>query len=103
MVDLLIIKQTCVAAFGFMLGMTLFFIMCAIFTTILCGSGYYVIKKYNKKSNNQETKLLQEIQIQQYFGFFLIFIGILPYLNTILRGVFFNLGGNIGESIYNEL
>lgn len=101
--DLSSIKQTCIAAFGFFMGMTLFFVACAIFTIILSGSGYYIIKKYNKKINNKETKLLREIQTQQYFGFFLILIGILPYLNIILRGLFFNIGGNIGESIYNEL
>lgn len=85
--------------FGIMLGITLFFIICALYSIIFCGTGIFILKKYNKKN----TKLLKEIQTQQYFGLILIIIGIVPYLDTIIRGLFFNIGANVGQYISEEM
>ncbi len=85
--------------FGIMLGITLFFIICALFSIVFCGSGYFLLKKYNKKN----TKLFKEIQTPQYFGTVLIIIGIVPYLDTIIRGLFFNIGANIGQNVWEEM
>jgi|TARA_B100002052_G_C15853949_1_gene586507 uncharacterized membrane protein YesL len=93
------IKNNLTSIFGIMLGITLFFIICALFSIVFCGSGYFLLKKYNKKN----TKLFKEIQTPQYFGLVLIIIGIVPYLDTIIRGLFFNIGANVGQYISEEL
>jgi len=91
------IKNYLTSIWGFMLGITLFFLICALYSIVFCGSGIFLLKKYNKKN----TKLFKEIQTQQIFGMILIIIGILPYLDTIMRGLFFNLGSNIGQNIWD--
>lgn len=92
-------KNYFTSTFGFMLGIVAFFFICALYSILFCGSGIFLLKKYNKKN----TKLFKEIQTSQYFGLVLIIIGIVPYLDTIIRGLFFNIGANVGQYISEEI
>ena len=55
------------------------YIILGLFVTIFFGSGYYLIKKHNKKN----TKLLKEIQPMQYLGILLCIIGIIPFIRYL--------------------
>jgi len=104
------IKTNLMSIFGFMFGIMLFYIICAIWTIILCGSGIYLLKKYNKKDyvkigNEtvvQDTKLLRQLKALQILGIILICLGVLPFLDVLVRGVFFNIGANVGQVIVDE-
>ena len=57
--------------------------------------GYSFIKKYNKKG----SKLLKDLQRNQYIGITFCIIGMTPWIRYLIAG----FGLEMGESIFNEL
>jgi len=92
------IKTNLMSIFGIAFGFMLFYIICAIWTIILCGSGIYLLKKYNEKN----TKLLRQLKKLQILGIILICLGVIPFLDVLVRGIFFNVGANVGQLIVDE-
>lgn len=92
------IKTNLKSIFGILGGVMLFYFICAIWTIALCGYGIYLVKKYNEKN----TKLLKQLNTLQIFGIILICLGVIPFIDVLVRGIFFNIGGNVGQFIVDE-
>ena len=70
------LEQSFIGAFGAMAGIMLFMIFISLYAIIIAGSGYYILKKYNKKNEKgEETPLLKELTNYQYIGIILILFG----------------------------
>ena len=62
MIRILDLEQSFIGAFGAMAGVMLFMIFISLYAIIIAGSGYYILKKYNKKNEKgEETPLLKEL------------------------------------------
>ena len=74
------------------------YIILGLFVTIFFGSGYYLVKKYNKKN----TKLLKEIQPMQYLGILLCIIGIIPFIRYFFAGFLMEGGTMLADNLFGE-
>jgi len=98
------LEQSFIGAFGAMGGIILFMIFISLYTIIIAGSGYYILKKYNKKDEKgEETPLLKELSNYQYIGIILILFGTAPFLHHLFSSVFFGFGLQAGEQIYENI
>ncbi len=86
-------------AFGATFGYIATFAVIALFTCLFVGSGWYILKKYNKKN----TALLKNMESLQYVGIVLIIVGLLPFLQYFMIGFMSTLGSNAAEYAGNEL
>lgn len=92
-----------IGAFGAMGGFYLFMIFVSLYTIIIAGSGYYILKKYNKKDEKgEETPLLKELSNYQYIGIILILFGTAPFLHHLFSSIFFGFGLQVGEQIFEN-
>ena len=74
------------------------YIILGLLVTIFFGSGYYLIKKHNKKN----TKLLKEIQPMQYLGILLCIIGMLPFIKYFFAGFLMEGGSLLADNLFAE-
>tara|TARA_B100001250_G_C19746880_1_gene765792 strand:+ start:426 stop:743 length:318 start_codon:yes stop_codon:yes gene_type:complete len=70
----------------------------SLYTLLIAGSGYYLVKSNNKKSTDgQETPLFKDMSALQYFGAFLMVIGLAPFMVYFFQAFMFSLGEQAGE------
>jgi len=74
------------------------YIILGLLVTVFFGSGYYLIKKHNKKN----TKLLKEIQPMQYLGILLCIIGMLPFIKYFFAGFLMEGGFLFADNLFAE-
>lgn len=74
------------------------YIILGLLVTVFFGSGYYLIKKHNKKN----TKLLKEIQPMQYLGILLCIIGMLPFIKYFFAGFLMEGGSLLADNLFAE-
>ena len=87
--------------FGFLSGTAGFlaaYILLGLFCVTFFVTGYYLIKKHNKKG----TKLLKEIQQGQYLGIILCIIGMLPFIQYFFWGFLGEAGATVFDNLYNN-
>ena len=72
------------------------YIILGLLVTVFFGSGYYLIKKHNKKN----TKLLKEIQPMQYLGILLCIIGMLPFIKYFFAGFLMESGSMLADNLF---
>lgn len=85
--------------FAGMLGSISAMAAVALFSLIICSIGLSILKKYNEP----ETKLLENMNSQQYMGCLLIVIGLLPWLEYFFMSIMFNAGGAAFNAIADEM
>jgi len=104
MIRILDLEQSFIGAFGAMAGVMLFMIFISLYAIIIAGSGYYILKKYNKKNEKgEETPLLKELTNYQYIGIILILFGTAPFLHHLISSIFFGFGLQVGEQLYENV
>jgi len=67
-----------------------------LYSLALCLPGYYILEKYNKPN----TKILRELQGEQYVGLVLCFIGLLPWLQYFFFGLLASAGGSVADEMF---
>ncbi len=65
---------------------------------ILFAVGYYFIVAFNKPG----TPLFKELQPLQYFGIFLCFIAVLPFIQYFFAGFLLEAGSSVFSSMFDE-
>ena len=93
------LKEYFIGGFGAMGGVIIFMTLLSLYTLIIAGGGFYLLKKHNKvNEDGNQTTLLQQVQPLQYIGLLLIVFGIAPFLNLI-NSILFGAGLDIGQNI----
>jgi hypothetical protein len=72
------------------------FSLVGLLCAILFAIGYYFIVAYNKPG----TPLLKQLQPMQYFGMFLCFLALLPFLQYFFIGFLFEAGESLFSSMF---
>tara|TARA_Y100000389_G_scaffold201257_1_gene243495 strand:+ start:258 stop:578 length:321 start_codon:yes stop_codon:yes gene_type:complete len=81
-------------AFSGFLGIMSANLVLGLLSAIFFGLGYYMIINNNKKG----TKLLEDLQTEQYIGVGFCFIGLLPWLRYFFAGFLLEAG----ESLFDQ-
>ena len=89
-----IFKGVFVAVFGYMSA----YIVIGLYSALFVGTGYYIIKKYNK----QNTKLFDELQTGQYVGIVLAILGLLPWIQYFFMSFMLEGGSYAFNSLMSE-
>ena len=98
-----VMKNFFAGAFGAVGGYMAMMTAISLYTLLIAGSGYYLVKSNNKKSKDgQETPLFRDMNALQYFGAFLMVIGLAPFMVYFFQAFMFSLGEQAGEAIGNE-
>ena len=69
-----------------------------IYSLIFTGIGYYLLKRYNKPN----TKLLKELQPEQYVGLVFAFFGLLPFIQYFFISIMFEGGAGVVGYLLDE-
>lgn len=94
------LKEYFIGGFGAMAGVFIFMTLLSLYTLILAGGGFYLLKKHNKiNEDGNQTPLLQQVQPLQYIGLLLIVFGIAPFLQNLISSILFGAGLDIGQNI----
>ena len=97
------LKEYFIAGFGAMAGVFMFMTILSMYTLIIAGSGYYLLKKYNKiNEDGKQSPLIQEVTPYQYVGLLLIVFGIAPFLQHFISSIFLGAGLEVGENLVEQ-
>ena len=92
------------AGFSGAAGALMFFLTITLYTIIVAGSGLYLILKYNlKEKDGKHTPYFKQMTGPQYFGIFLLVLGLLPHLDTMLKSILWYFSQGVGLNMYNTL
>jgi hypothetical protein len=69
-----------------------------LYSAIFTGIGYYILDRYNK----QNTKLLDDLQTEQYIGLVFCFLGLLPWIQYFFMSFMVEGGSYAFDSIMSE-
>ena len=98
-----VMKTFFAGAFGAVGGYMAMMTAISLYTLLIAGSGYYLVKSNNKKSKDgKETPLFRDMTALQYFGVFLMVIGLAPFMVYFFQAFMFSLGEQAGEAIGDE-
>ena len=98
-----VMKTFFAGAFGAVGGYMAMMTAISLYTLLIAGSGYYLVKSNNKKSKDgKETPLFRDMTALQYFGAFLMVIGLAPFMVYFFQAFMFSLGAQAGEAIGDE-
>ena len=87
-------KHVFVAMFGYMSA----YMVIGLYSALFVGTGYYIIQQYNKPN----TKLLDELQTEQYIGIVLAGLGLLPWIQYFFMSFMFEGGSYAFNSLMSE-
>ena len=79
-----------------MFGVMSAYMVIGLYAAIFTGIGYYIIQKYNKPN----TKLLDELQTEQYVGLAFAFLGLLPFIQYFFVSFMFEGGAYAFGSMF---
>ena len=97
------LKEYFIAGFGAMAGVFMFMTILSVYTLIIAGSGYYLLKKYNKiNEDGKQSPLFQELTPYQYVGLLLIVFGIAPFLQHFISSIFLGAGLEVGQNLVEQ-
>tara|TARA_B100001175_G_scaffold305872_1_gene303370 strand:+ start:11957 stop:12268 length:312 start_codon:yes stop_codon:yes gene_type:complete len=97
------LKEYFIAGFGAMAGVFMFMTILSVYTLIIGGSGYYLLKKYNKiNEDGKQSPLFQELTPYQYVGLLLIVFGIAPFLQHFISSIFLGAGLEVGQNLVEQ-
>jgi len=85
-------------AFAAMFGVMSAYMVIGLYAAIFTGIGYYIIQKYNKPN----TKLLDELQTEQYVGLAFAFLGLLPFIQYFFVSFMMEGGSYAFDSLMGE-
>ena len=85
-------------AFVAMFGVMSAYMVIGLYAAIFTGIGYYIIQKYNKPN----TKLLDELQTEQYVGLAFAFLGLLPFIQYFFVSFMMEGGSYAFDSLMGE-
>ena len=98
-----VMKTFFAGAFGAVGGYMAMMTVISLYTLLIAGIGYYLVKSNNKKSKDgKETPLFRDMTPLQYFGAFLMVIGLAPFMVYFFQAFMFSLGEQAGEAIGGE-
>ena len=81
-----------------MFGITSAYMVIGLYSAIFTGIGYYLVKTYNKPN----TKLLDDLQTEQYVGLVFAFLGLLPFIQYFFISFMVEGGSYAFDSIMSE-
>ena len=87
-------KHVFVGMFGYMSA----YMVIGLYSALFVGTGYYIIQQYNKPN----TKLLDELQTEQYIGIVLAGLGLLPWIQYFFMSFMFEGGSYAFNSLMSE-
>ena len=92
------------AGLGATAGYLLFMLCMVLFAVVIAGSGFYILKRNNRKTKDgKETPLLNDLTAMQYVGIVLMCIGLAPFLIYFFQGLMFSLGIQAGSAFVGQL
>lgn len=81
-----------------MFGITSAYMVIGLYSLIFTGIGYYLLKTYNKPN----TKLLDDLQTEQYVGLVFAFLGLLPFIQYFFMSFMVEGGTYAFNSLMSE-
>jgi len=87
-------KHVFVAMFGVMSA----YMVIGLYSATFVGIGYTIIDRYNKPN----TKLLDELQTEQYVGLVFAFLGLLPWIQYFFMSFMVEGGSYAFDSVMSE-
>ena len=98
-----VMKTFFAGAFGAVGGYMAMMTVISLYTLLIAGSGYYLVKSNNKKSKDgKETPLFRDMTALQYFGALLMVLGLAPFMVYFFQAFMFSLGEQAGQAIGDE-
>jgi len=79
-------------------GITSAYIVIGLYSAVFTGIGYYLLDRYNKPN----TKLLDELQTEQYVGLVFAFLGLLPFIQYFFMSFMIEGGSYAFNSLMSE-